>query len=139
MNEDIHVNFFFFLRMFTTPCNSAGFSRRALDLESKGWSSQGSTVTYWWRNMSSLPQFFFHERTGFLIKNKDKILVTKKMYDYLRYEDSLFNKLKCSSTRLLLPVLIFADSKLLLLKFAQIINILVAKKKCQVSHWPSIY
>lgn len=84
--------------------------------------------------MSSLPQFFFHERTGFLIKNKDKILVTKKMYDYLRYEDSLFNKLKCSSTRLLLPVLIFADSKLLLLKFAQIINILVAKKKCQVSH-----
>lgn len=73
--------------MFTTSCNSAAsqgehwtWSPKTRVLKAALSPTDGEII-----NMSSLPQFLFHESTELLINNKDKILVTKKMYDVTSY------------------------------------------------------
>lgn len=76
----------------------------------------------------------FSESVRLQIKNTDKILATEKAYGITSNTRSAFSEIKMQLRERQLPALIYADSKLPLLKSAPIINISAAEKKGQVSH-----
>lgn len=116
--KDSHANICW--QMLMTPCSFADSSGRALGLEPEGWSPvmavlspAGGEIHHFCLSL------LFNKNIQPQINHKDKILVNERMYG-ITSQNCLCNKIKRSSVRQL-PV--FADSKCLLLKFAQIIII----------------